>query len=265
MCAINHLVANKNSACLPCICQWRLHFPSMCLVCVANRACISLGSRFGAGETPLPQPPPPGPLWAPAPSRHTLTPAAALVTAGAQPRRRAWGRGGCSRGLAARCPGRPARARSPSAACVGAQRVPPRGCPPRPTCAHPSPCTSPAPRRWARAPVPPQSRGKQRPGAILGWGERIPGPGVGAARAPFETPAIRRAPLRIPCRASGAGEALSPPWRTILRCQSQAWAPCAGRRGGAGSAVRPGLAAIFRPPPPTYLCLPGGICGQKVC
>lgn len=54
MCAINHLVANKNSACLPWICQWRLHFPSVRLDGVANQACISLGPRFGAGEAPSP-------------------------------------------------------------------------------------------------------------------------------------------------------------------------------------------------------------------
>ncbi|XP_057551046.1 uncharacterized protein LOC130828988 isoform X2 [Hippopotamus amphibius kiboko] len=54
MCAINHLVANNNSACWPWVCQWRLHFASALLVGVASQACISLGPRFGAGEAPAP-------------------------------------------------------------------------------------------------------------------------------------------------------------------------------------------------------------------
>lgn len=54
MCAINHLDANKNSACLPWICQWRLHFSSVRLFGAANQAGISSGPRFGADEAPSP-------------------------------------------------------------------------------------------------------------------------------------------------------------------------------------------------------------------
>lgn len=140
MCAINHLVANKNSACLPCVCQWRLHFPSMCLVCVANRACISLGSRFGVGETPSPSPLLPG-LCGPQPPRAAL-PAQTHARGRASHRPspagpRAWGRGGgCSRVLAA-----PA---------LRAQRAPPKSCPPRrpvhtPVLARPPPGRAPRP------------------------------------------------------------------------------------------------------------------------
>lgn len=66
-CAINHLVANKNSACLPRVCQWRLPFPSVRLVGVASRACVSLGPRSGRARPPPPAlPPEPG--WTPAPA-----------------------------------------------------------------------------------------------------------------------------------------------------------------------------------------------------
>lgn len=185
------------------------------------------------------------------PSRHTLTPAAALVTAGARPG------AGPGDAAAAAAPGSWPRGAQDSlpAPALGAQsawgRSGPRRGAGRPVrtlvLARPPLAAGP------RAPVPPHSLGKQRPGAILGRRGWIPGPVVGAARTPAETSGIRRAPLGIPCQASGSGEAPSLLWRTTLSYQSQAWAPCAGCRGGAGSAVRPGLAAIFSSPSPRIL------------
>lgn len=175
MCAINHLVANKNSACLPWICQWRLHFPSVHLVGVANRACISLGPKFGAGEAPCPSPPPRppafvGPCPLAPPSLRALTPATARATlrcqspAGAQgpgTRRRLPGPGRRAgrAGLALPAPFRELQR------AWGANR-PRRG--------------ATGPGRSVRAlifapssalrPGGPRSLGKQRPGAILGRG-----------------------------------------------------------------------------------------------
>lgn len=170
MCAINHLVANKNSACLPCICQWRLHLPSMCLSLRGEPSlCFIRVAVSGTGETLLRQPPPPpGPLWA--------QPPRAAFPAHTHTRGRSRGHsGGCSRVLAAGCAGRPARAGSRSTAYVGVRLAPPGSRAPRATAARSSPCRPPPPPAGPRAPAPPQSLGKQRPGAILGREGRVGG------------------------------------------------------------------------------------------
>nr|XP_060505575.1 basic proline-rich protein-like [Panthera onca]XP_060505576.1 basic proline-rich protein-like [Panthera onca] len=283
MCAINHLVANKNSACLPCICQWRLHFPSMCLSLRGDPSLHFIRVEVRGRRAPPPPPPAPsswafvGPSPLAPPSRHTLTPAAARVASGARPgagpgdteaaapgswprgaqdglpapalrARRSWGRSGPRRGAAR--PGRSVRA-----LVFAAPSPPPAG---------------------PRAPAPPQSLGKQRPGAILGRGVggvgTDPRPGGGRSRAPPQTPAAsRRPPLGNPLPSFGVcGSTLSAP-ADHTEMSKPGRAPCAGRVGGARSAVRPGLAAIFRlpllpppPPPPPHTCVyPAGSLAKK--
>lgn len=134
-------------------------FPSVHLVSVANRSCISLGPRFGAGEAPSPSPTPI--LCGPQPPRAALPAHASSRTRGSQPENRDWGRrgGGYRLPAAGRGAGQQNRSwprhfsellrawrRKQAALCVPRSLPPPR----------------------PRALVPPQSVGKQRPGAILG-------------------------------------------------------------------------------------------------
>lgn len=256
MCAINHLVANKNSACLPWVCQWRLHFPSVRLVGVANRACISLGPWLGRARPPPPAPLP-GPLWTPAPLRRApcthfharpRSPARAqgLGEAGAAPDSQPPG------GTAGQTPAAPVLR---AAARVPARGAPRRSRPPRQPRARPDLCPLLGPLSWR----PPQSLDKQRPGAILGRGT-VPGRVVGAVRAPPRTLAVCRGPPGHPLLAFRvSGDALPAPvghseMQKSGRGALRGWQPRSPKSG-----------RHLLSPPPTYFCLPGGSQGQKEC